>query len=105
MKMLSHIYEHKSYVGHAHWHADESAWIGLVAFHSDLHIEFRSPLVECVEREFQQAVDSYLERCKAEDAEPEDPISMYMYKRGFGAILGPDELIFLKGYFRSGTTS
>ena len=66
--------KYKGYIGSVHYSDEDSTFYGNVEFVKAL-ISYEGDDVESLRNDFRNAVDDYLELCKAEEIEPERPFS------------------------------
>jgi len=68
---MTHL-EHQGYVGTAELSAEDGVFHGKLAFIRDL-VTYESDTANGLVKAFHEAVEDYLEDCKAEDREPDRP--------------------------------
>jgi len=76
--------EYKGYYTKIEYSAEDKVLFGKIEGIADL-VNFESESVDAIEKEFQDAVDYYLDFCKEHNTEPNKP-----YKGAFNVRISPD---------------
>jgi predicted HicB family RNase H-like nuclease len=79
---MSNILEYKGYLGSVEFSAEDKCLFGKLEFITDL-ILFEGQSVEEIRIAFEEAVNAYIELCKAEEKEPDQP-----FKGSFNVRVG-----------------
>ncbi|NGM85987.1 type II toxin-antitoxin system HicB family antitoxin [Parapusillimonas sp. SGNA-6] len=79
---MSNLLEYKGYLGSVEFSAEDKCLFGKLEFITDL-ILFEGQSVEEMRAAFEEAVDAYIELCKSEKKEPDQP-----FKGSFNVRVG-----------------
>ncbi len=82
--MKSNLIEYKNYYGSVHYSDDDRVLYGKLEGIRDL-VSFEGQDVNSLRKSFEEAVDDYLETCKQQGREPEQP-----FKRSFNVRVSPE---------------